>query len=224
MTAPLKVISWNLWHRGGAVVGDLADLVEAERPDLLLMQEAKQPLESLVHFVGGTLHWQPMQRRVYGLAAWSPHDVESPYSVPLPVSPFPLRVPPRLAQLLFLDGIAFANVHLSHGQILNRRQLLAVAHATEGPTVIIGDCNAIGAIRIPDFVEVGPRSATHRLQTRLDRCLVRFLSCSGSRVLARGPSDHHPIEVLIEPKPRTTDRAAGAAPRHRATGSKVSVD
>jgi endonuclease/exonuclease/phosphatase family metal-dependent hydrolase len=223
MMAPLRIISWNLWHRGGAVVGDLADLIAAEQPDLLLMQEAKQPLESLVHFVGGTLHWQPMQRRVYGLAAWSRHELESPYSVPLPVSPFPLRVPPRLAQLLFLGGIAFANVHLSHGQILNRRQLLAIAHATEGPTVIIGDCNAIGPIRIPDFVEVGPLGATHRLQTRLDRCLIRHLACTQSRVLARGPSDHHPIEVQIDPRPVPTDRAAATALLRRAAGSPESV-
>jgi endonuclease/exonuclease/phosphatase family metal-dependent hydrolase len=197
MSKPIKVISWNLWHRGGAVIGDLAALVEAERPDLLLMQEAKQPLEALPNFVGGFFHWQGMQRRVYGLAFWSPHDLHEAYSIPLPSSPLPIRVPPRLAQLLKFDGISFANVHLSHGQMLNRRQLLAIAHATVGPTVIIGDCNAVGRIIIPDFTEVGPLDPTHKLRTRLDRCLVRDLTCVQTRVLARGPSDHHPIEVLL---------------------------
>jgi endonuclease/exonuclease/phosphatase family metal-dependent hydrolase len=197
MTETIKIISWNLWHRGGAVVGDLVALIEAERPDLLLMQEAKQPLEALPHFVGGTFHWQEMQRRVYGLAFWSPHDLGEAHSIPLPVSPLPLRVPPRLAQLLKFDGISFANVHLSHGQMLNRRQLLTIAHATSGPTVIIGDCNAVGRIILPDFTEVGPLDPTHKLRTRLDRCLVRELGCRQARVLARGPSDHHPIEVHL---------------------------
>lgn len=223
MPQPLKIISWNLWHRAGAMLGDLAALIEAERPDLLLMQEAKQPLEGLTHSVGGHVHWQPMQQRVYGLAAWSPHELDSFHSVPLPISPFPLRVPPRLAQLLMLNGITFANVHLSHGQILNRRQLLTIAQATSGPTVIIGDCNAVGRIRIPDFADVGPVDATHRLQTRLDRCLVRHLACANSRVLARGPSDHHPIEVLIDPTPTTTDKAAEAALHCRAAGSVEAV-
>lgn len=197
MSKPIKVISWNLWHRGGALVADLATLIQAEQPDLLLMQEAKQPLEALPQFVGGYFHWQAMQRRVYGLAYWSPHDLQQAHSVPLPISPFPLRVPPRLAQILKFDDITFANVHLSHGQMLNRQQLLTIAHATDGPTVIIGDCNAVGPIKLPNFNEVGPLDPTHKLRTRLDRCMVRDMSCQQARVLARGPSDHHPIEVLL---------------------------
>ncbi len=197
MSKPIKVISWNLWHRGGAKVDDLAELVEAERPDLLLMQEAKRPLETLPQLVGGHFHWQEMQRRVYGLAFWSPHELGEAFSIPLPISPFPLRVPPRLAQILKLDGISIANVHLSHGQMLNRRQLRTIAEGTHGPTIIIGDCNAGGPIRITGFHEVGPRDPTHKLKTRLDRCLVRGLHCNAARALPRGPSDHHPIEVLI---------------------------
>jgi len=199
-SAPIKVISWNLWHRGRALLDDLASLIEAEKPDLLFVQEAKQMLEGLGDRVGGHVHWQPMQRRVYGLAAWSPHQLQDLQSVPLPVSPFPLRVPPRLAQVVNLDGITFANVHLSHGQVLNRRQLLTVAHATSGHTVIIGDCNAVGHIWLTGFDEVGPMEHTHKLHTRLDRCLVRNLVCQRARVLDRGPSDHHPIEVLLQPQ------------------------
>lgn len=197
MSAPIKVISWNLWHRGGALVGDLASLITAEKPDLLLMQEAKRPLEALPQLVGGHFHWQEMQKRVYGLAFWSPHELSEGFSIPLPISVFPLRVPPRLAQILKLDGISIANVHLSHGQMLNRRQLRAIAEATQGPTVIIGDCNAVGPIALNGFFEVGPNDPTHKLKTRLDRCLIRDLHCTSARVLARGPSDHHPIEVLV---------------------------
>ena len=213
MTQPLKVISWNLWHRGGALLGDLAGLIETERPDLLFMQEAKQMLRELDQKVGGHVHWQPMQRRVYGLAIWSPHELQDLRSVPLPISPFPIRVPPRLAQVVTLQDVTFANVHLSHGQVLNRRQLTTVAHATAGRTVIIGDCNAVGHIWLQDFAEVGPREPTHKLRTRLDRCLVRNVFCLGARVLDRGPSDHHPIEVLLRADDQLTDRAAAAA-RH----------
>jgi endonuclease/exonuclease/phosphatase family metal-dependent hydrolase len=198
MSQPIKVISWNLWHRGGAMLDDLAALIEAEQPDLLFVQEAKQMLQGLDQMVGGHVHWQPMQRRVYGLAAWSPHSLLDLHSIPLPVSPFPIRVPPRLSQVVNLKDVTFANVHLSHGQVLNRRQLLTIAHATSGRTVIIGDCNAVGHIWLPEFDEVGPVGATHKLRTRLDRCLVRDLSCLTSRVLDRGPSDHHPIEVVLK--------------------------
>lgn len=199
MAALIKVISWNLWHRGGALLDDLAALIEAERPDLLFLQEAKQMLRELDQRVGGHVHWQPMQRRVYGLGAWSPHELSDLRSVPLPISPFPLRVPPRLAQVVTMKGVTFVNVHLSHGQILNRKQLQTIAHATSGQTVIIGDCNAVGNIWLKDFDEVGPRAPTHKLRTRLDRCLVRRVTCENARVLDRGPSDHHPIEVLVTP-------------------------
>jgi len=197
MKGTLKVISWNLWHRKGALLADVSALITAEQPDLLFMQEAKQPLQDLPQTVGGHVLWQPMQRRVYGLAVWSRHELHGFHSVPLPISPFPWRVPPRLAQLAQLGDVIFANVHLSHGQMLNRRQLLAVAEATTGPTVIVGDCNAVGVLLIPGFDEVGPMAPTHRLRTRLDRCLLRGLTCRQARVLARGPSDHHPIEMLI---------------------------
>ena len=38
-----------------------------------------------------------------------------------------------------LGDITFANVHLSHGQLLNRRQLARIASALKGkPSAIIG--------------------------------------------------------------------------------------
>ena len=66
----MKVISWNLWHRGGAVLAHLSALIEAERPDLLLMQEAKPILSELTDVVGGHFHFLALPRRVYGLGAW----------------------------------------------------------------------------------------------------------------------------------------------------------
>lgn len=109
----------------------------------------------------------------------------------------PGRVPPRVAQIARFEGVTFANVHLSHGQFLNWWQLTSIARALDGPAVIAGDYNAVGLIKLSEFEDVGPRRATHIVSNiipfRLDRCMVRGVDCSESRVLERGPSDHHPI-------------------------------
>ena len=195
----MKVISWNLWHRGGAVLAHLAALIEAERPDLLLMQEAKPNLSELTDVVGGHFHFLALPKRVYGLGAWTPHDIPKQEFVELPSSKLPGRVPPRLAQLLHVRGIGFANVHLSHGQLLNRRQVRTAAKRLEGPAAIIGDYNAVGAISLTGFHDAGPRKRTHKFRTRLDRCLIRQIECKGATVLDRGPSDHHPIRMELSP-------------------------
>ena len=197
----MKVISWNLWHRRGAVLAHLAALIEAEKPELLLMQEAKANLAELPEIVGGHFHFQPLPKRVYGLAAWTLHAIHKQHFVELPSSRLPGRVPPRLAQILRVKGIDFANVHLSHGQLLNRRQLRVAADALHGPAAVIGDYNAVGAIRLQGFHDAGPRERTHKYRTRLDRCFVRGLHCHHPTVLDRGPSDHHPIRMELTPAP-----------------------
>jgi endonuclease/exonuclease/phosphatase (EEP) superfamily protein YafD len=193
----VKVISWNLLRRTGADVEDVARLVEREAPDLLLMQEATAEMEALPALAGGYFHREPLPGRIHGLAAWSPHPLPPPRKLPLPVSRMPGRSPPRLAQLLRIGSITFANVHLSHGQLLNRWQLLRIAGALEGPAAVIGDYNAIGPTMLKGFRDVGPREPTHVAQSvvpfRLDRCLVRGLHCDDARALERGPSDHRPI-------------------------------
>jgi endonuclease/exonuclease/phosphatase family metal-dependent hydrolase len=122
----------------------------------------------------------------------------------------PGRVPPRLAQLVKFRGIHFANVHLSHGQFLNRWQLLHIAEVLEGPAAIIGDFNAVGAIPLPGFRDIGPRRRTHRagnvVALRLDRCMGRGLACAASDVLEKGASDHHPMLLNLS-------AGAGVAPQ-----------
>jgi endonuclease/exonuclease/phosphatase (EEP) superfamily protein YafD len=216
----LKVISWNLLRRTGAAVEDVAALIQQEKPDLLLMQEATEEIETLPHLVGGHFHWEPLPGRIHGLAAWSPHPLPPPQSLPLPVSRMPGRVPPRMAQLVRLGSITIANVHLSHGQLLNRWQLLRIAGAIDGPAAVIGDYNAVGPTRMPGFKDVGPREptlvASNVLRFRLDRCLVRGLSCAEARALEQGPSDHRPIALeigplkidLTAPAPKASKRAA----------------
>lgn len=198
----LRVISWNLLRLVGAGVGDVAALIAQYRPDLLLMQEATADIAALPGLAGGHLYREPMEGRVYGLAVWSREPIPQPETLPLPVSKMPGRVPPRLAQIVRFHGISFANVHLSHGQFLNRRQLLRIVHALakhapDGPSAIIGDYNAVGPIRIRGFRDIGPRQPTHAtsniLSFRLDRCMAHGLRCNASQVLGRGPSDHHPI-------------------------------
>jgi endonuclease/exonuclease/phosphatase family metal-dependent hydrolase len=152
---------------------------------------------ALPGLVGGHFFRHPMHERIYGLAAWSPHAFPPSTVLRLPYSVLPGRVPPRVAQIVKFRGISFANVHLSHGQFLNRWQLLHLAAALEGSAAIIGDFNAVGPIRMDGFRDIGPRRRTHKsgniIPLRLDRCMARNLRCSAAEVLDRGSSDHHPI-------------------------------
>lgn len=207
VTDKLRIVSWNLLRRVGAGVEDVAALIEHHRPDLLLMQEATADLATLPELVGGHFYREPMHSRIYGLAVWSPHPIARPHALPLPTSNVPGRVPPRLAQIVRLGGTTFANVHLSHGQVLNRLQLLHIVRSLEGPAAIVGDYNAVGPIKLSGFKDVGPREATHLPQNivrfRLDRCMARGLACAETRVLDRGPSDHHPILLELRAIPQT---------------------
>lgn len=198
----MKVVSWNLLRRTGAAVEDVARLIEREAPDLLLMQEATAEMEALPDLAGGHFLREPLPGRIHGLAAWSPHPLPPPQTLPLPTSRMSVRSRPRLAHLLRIGAITFANVHLSHGQLLNRWQLLRIAGALEeGPAAVIGDYNAIGPTMLRGFRDVGPREPTHVAQNvvpfRLDRCLVRGLHCAEARALERGPSDHRPIVLEL---------------------------
>jgi len=197
----LRVLSWNLLRRTGATVEDVAALVRAAKPDLLLLQEATKKIEALPELVGGHFFREPLPRRIYGLAAWSPHEFPPPQALALPVSRMPGRVPPRLAQLVQISNATFANVHLSHGQLLNRSQLFRILRHVQGPTAIIGDFNAFGPTLLPGFEDVGPREATHTanlVRFRLDRCLVRGITCHRARTLHAGSSDHRPILLDLE--------------------------
>jgi endonuclease/exonuclease/phosphatase family metal-dependent hydrolase len=193
----MRVVSWNLLRRVGAGVDDVARLVRGHHPDLLLLQECTEEIAALPSLVGGHFFRHPMQSRIYGLAAWSPHPVPQSTAIRLPASVLPGRVPPRLAQIVSFHGITIANVHLSHGQFLNRFQLRHIMEQMEGPAAIIGDFNAVGPVGFQGFSDIGPRKKTHRagniVALRLDRCIARGLICSASEVLDRGPSDHHPM-------------------------------
>lgn len=195
--ADFRVLSWNLLRRVGAGVEDIARLVKSHSPDLLFLQEATEEVTALPNLIGGHFFRHPMDRRIYGLAAWSPHPFPPTTALRLPASVLPGRVPPRHAQLVNFCGVSFANVHLSHGQFLNRWQLLHIASALEGPAAIIGDFNAVGPTPLPGFRDIGPRLRTHRasniVNLRLDRCLARDVRPAGAMVLDRGASDHHPI-------------------------------
>jgi len=203
MLAAMKVISWNLLRRTGAGVKDVATLIERERPDMLLMQEVTQHMDALPAMVGGHYHRLPWPGRIHGLAVWSRHNFATPRILPLPASRLPGRLPRRRAQIVHLGEVAFANVHLSHGQLLNRRQLFRIATQLRGrPSAIVGDYNAFGPILMPGFADVGPREPTHFggdvVPFRLDRCLVHGLHCLSARTLAFGPSDHRPIVLELQ--------------------------
>ena len=199
----MKIISWNLLRRTGAAVEDVAALVAREHPDVLLMQEATREIEALPSMIDGHFHRVPWAKRIHGLAVWSRHHFTTPQILELPVSRLPGRLPGRVSQLVQIGDMRLANVHLSHGQLLNRRQLWRIAAALRGhPSAIIGDYNAFGPVVIPGFRDVGPREPPHFaskiVPVRLDRCLVHGLHCTGSRALDFGPSDHKPIVLELQ--------------------------
>lgn len=194
----MKIVSWNLLHRSGAALEEIVQLIHQERPDLLLMQETTEAVDLLPSRVGGHYARDPLPGRLHGLATWSPIDFHEPPST-LMLQPGVLVR--RVCQIVELAEFTIANVHLSHGQLLNRRQLRRIADMLPARAAILGDCNLVGSPLLPGFHDVGPRQATHRagrmLPLRLDRCFVRDLECTGAHLLPRGNSDHRPIVVHL---------------------------
>ena len=194
-----KLISWNLLRLTGASLDDVVRLIERENPDLLVMQEVTQVMDGLTARVGGQYQRNLMPGRIHGLAVWSP----------VPLSKWPVVVPlqagamfHRICQIVEFGSIAVANVHLSHGQILNRRQLRRIAGVLPYRAAVVGDYNLIGPALLRGFHDVGPREPTHVagdvVPLRVDRCLVRGVACSGARALLRETSDHRPIVVSLD--------------------------
>lgn len=199
----MRVLSWNLLRRRGAGVDDIRRLIEAHRPDLVLLQEATAGIDALPDALGGSYARREMAGRGHGPAAWSlrPFTAEA---VPLPSATrfdFPVptrrRLTGRIALFVRWEGVGIANVHLDHGQRANRRALRHLFDQCPRLHAVIGDFNALGAARLPGFADVGPRRATHRawgvVPLRLDRCLARGLRGGGVAALAYGASDHRPI-------------------------------
>lgn len=205
-----KIISWNLLHLGGASFDDIVRLIHRERPDLLLLQEATKAMDGLPAKVGGQYLRTPMPGRVHGLAMWTP--------VPLAAEPVVLPLQSgamfdRVCQIIDLGGFAVANVHLSHGQVLNRRQLRWIAKALpHHRAAVVGDYNLVGPTFLPGFRDVGPREPTHFaadvVPLRIDRCLLRGVACLEARALLRDASDHRPIVVRLDVATRQQSAAA----------------
>lgn len=195
----MNVISWNLLHKGGAEVAEVAGLIAREKPDAVLLQEATIAFEALPDLAGGYVSRTPLPGRRHGLAIWTRRKpVQAAETFELPKG----AVVSRIAQVADLGPFAVANVHLSHGQRLNRVQLYYIARRLPPRAAIMGDFNLVGPVLLPEFRDVGLRRHTHRasglLRLRLDRCLIRDLTCTRAEVLDRGMSDHHPILVTLE--------------------------
>lgn len=197
----MKILSWNLLYRKGAAAADVANLIEEHTPDLVLLQEATTGIRGLPSHAGGRFYELPWKGKTYALAAWSAQGELEVSSLELPFSRVPGKFPPRVAQIIKFEGMSIANVHLSHGQLLNRRQLRKIARSIDGPLAIIGDFNAVGLVLLRGFKDVGPKRITHMAKRvvpfRLDRCVVRDLTCSNVRALKRGPSDHRPMLLTL---------------------------
>ena len=194
----LKIISWNLLRLVGASLADVARLIETEQPDLMLMQEATDVMDGLPGRIGGYYARAPLPGRIHGLAMWSPIPFHTPpATVALPSGTLVHRV----CQIVDLGELSIANVHLSHGQVLNRRQLRSIAQSLPACAAVLGDYNLLGPALLPGFRDVGPRHHTHVMvdlwPLRIDRCLVRGLRCLETATLPRHTSDHRPILVRL---------------------------
>jgi endonuclease/exonuclease/phosphatase (EEP) superfamily protein YafD len=193
----VKIISWNLLRLTGARVGDVVRLARHERPDLLLMQEATREIDALAEYLGGFYARVPLPGRIHGLAVWSPVALPKPVVLKLPSG----AVVDRVCQIVDLGAFSVANVHLSHGQLLNRRQLRFIATHLPPRAAVLGDYNLVGPAMLPGFADLGPREPTHVcadvVPLRLDRCYARGLSCVESAALHRHNSDHRPIMVRL---------------------------
>jgi len=195
----MKLLSWNLLRLTGASLACVTRLVRREQPDLLLMQEATKVMDGLPGELGGYYLRSPMPGRIHGLAVWSPTRFPSdPRVIELPSG----AVFDRVSQIIDIGAFSVANVHLSHGQLLNRRQLRCIAKVLPHRAAVVGDYNLIGPTLLPGFRDVGPREPTHVagdiVPLRIDRCLVRGLACFEARALLRETSDHRPICVRLE--------------------------
>ena len=196
----MKLLSWNLLRTTGASLQDVVRLIQQEKPDLMLMQEATRVIDALPGEIGGGYARVPLPGRIHGLAMWMPGALpNAPEVIPLPSG----SVVHRVSQIINLGEFSVANVHLSHGQVLNRRQLRRIASHLPHNAAVIGDYNLVGPVLLPGFRDVGPRRFTHMCQDvlplRLDRCIVRGLVCRDAAALPRGTSDHRPITMTLEP-------------------------
>ncbi|MFL5257304.1 MAG: endonuclease/exonuclease/phosphatase family protein [Rhodopila sp.] len=206
-----KLISWNLLRLTGASLDDVVRLIRREHPDLLLMQEVTQEMDGLTRRVGGQYQRNLMPGRVHGLAIWSPRPLPTwPAVVPLQSG----AMFNRICQIIDLGSFSVANVHLSHGQILNRRQLRRIARLLPHRAAVVGDYNLIGPALLPGFHDVGPREHTHIagdiVPLRIDRCLIRGVACLEARALLRETSDHRPIVVRLNVVPHVQAEPAVA--------------
>jgi endonuclease/exonuclease/phosphatase (EEP) superfamily protein YafD len=194
----MKIISWNLLRLTGASLHEVISLIERERPDVLLMQEATRSIDGLARAVGGHYVRHPLPGNVHGHgpATWT-RALTATTELALQGGLLIRRV----CQIVDLGDFAVANVHLSHGQVLNRRQLRRIGRALPQHAAVIGDFNLVGPVLVRGFRDVGPRQPTHRagdiIPLRLDRCLVRGLDCTAARTLDAAPSDHHPISISL---------------------------
>jgi endonuclease/exonuclease/phosphatase (EEP) superfamily protein YafD len=195
----MRILSWNVLRRVGATPHDVAQLITQHSPDIALLQEVGQSFTSLPSIVGGGYEARPFLNRKDGLGAWFRFPVDAVECVKLPQEAESRRKAQRIAMIIRIANRTVVNLHLSHDQMLLRRQFALVAEQIHGPAAIVGDFNVVGPLRRRDWCDVGPRTVTHFakgfLPFRLDRCLTRDWPAIKNQTLCRGASDHRPIIV-----------------------------
>ena len=208
--ASLRLVSWNLLRRTGVTCVELARLIEGQAIDIALLQEVTEEFEALPSLLGGAFVRHALPGRIHGPAIWARNGLALPRRVPLAS-----RAIRRHAVVADIDGVSFASVHLSHGQLACRRQAREACDALlTTSAVIAGDFNMVGPLKLEGFREVGPREPTHYARglvpVRIDRCFVRGFACRQARALDRGRSDHRPILLDLTAAPVKNEARAAA--------------
>lgn len=197
-----RILTWNLLHKDGASLEEIQYLLDYTQADILLMQEARSFTANLLKEKEGMFHRLALKYYRHGTACWSRFPfIDSPYQQPLPSGSLVQRHAQILNFSLDHKVLSLANVHLSHRQWLNRKQLRATGQKLGKHAAIIGDFNMVGPSLLKEFQDTGPYQATHKmlnfLPLRLDRCLIKGLIKEEAKIFPRFGSDHHPILLKL---------------------------
>ena len=159
----LRILSYNIRHGGSGREGQLASVIRAATPDIVVLQEATKPrvVEALARDTG-LPHWGSRRGESLG------------YLSRVPLDHVQWRKP-RVSRHAFIEIVPaggawrIVGVHLSavHAAWTEHRRhyelralLLAIQQHQHGPHVLVGDFNTLAPGELLDFTRLPPRLRT----------------------------------------------------------------
>ena len=159
----LRILSYNIRHGGTGREGKLATVIQAAKPDVVVLQEATRPrvVEALAHDTG-LPHWGSRRGDSLG------------YLSRVPLDHVQWRKP-RVSRHAFIEivpaggewrivGVHLSAVHAAWTEHRRRYELrallLAIQQHQHGPHVLVGDFNTLAPGELLDFTRLPPRLRT----------------------------------------------------------------